>query len=120
MEKRFFEESGRRGGRIRARHLSPERRSEIASRAARARWDRPPSTLKSVRFEAADLASPAYLEELLLEGSLRDWRVIYEEISDRPFGNVAEALEIVLSSSKYYGVTPLWMGLLRNVQHALP
>ena len=120
MKKRFFRESGRRGGRIRARNLSPERRSEIASRAARARWNGPPPIMKSVRFEPADLANPAYLEEVLLEGSLHDWRGIYEEIANRPFGTVAQALERVLSSSKYYGLTPLWMGLLRNVQHALP
>lgn len=120
MKERFFQESGRHGGRIRARNLSPARRSEIASKAARTRWNNPPPTIKSVRFETADLANAAYLEEVLLEGSLHDWRGIYDEISNRPFGAVAQSLQKVLTSSKYYGLTPLWMGLLRNVQHALP
>ncbi len=74
--------------------------------------------MKSVRFETADFTNPAYLEELLQEGSLHDWRSLYEEIADRPFGDVARTLEKVLSSSDYYGVTPLWKGLLSTVQHA--
>jgi hypothetical protein len=117
MKGDFFEESGRLGGRTRARNLSPERRSEIASRAASARWKRPHGEMmKSVRLNTPDLADPAYLEEVLLEGSLRDWRRVYEEISDRPFGPIAESLKRVLSSSRYYGVTPLWHGILRSVQ----
>jgi hypothetical protein len=32
-------EGGRKGGRARAEKLSPEERSEIARKAARARWD---------------------------------------------------------------------------------
>ena len=35
-------ELGRRGGRARATKLSKERRSEIARRAAKSRWQRPP------------------------------------------------------------------------------
>jgi hypothetical protein len=31
---------GKKGGKARAEKLSPERRSEIARKAARARWDR--------------------------------------------------------------------------------
>lgn len=120
MEKGFFRKSGRRGGRARARKLSPERRSEIAAKAARARWGGSPPMMRSVRFEAVDLANPAYLEEVLLEGSMRDWRDVFSEISNRPFGDVAQALARVLSSSKSYGITPLWIGLLRSVQHALP
>ncbi len=113
MRKSFFKASGRRGGQKRARNLSPERRSEIASRAANARWKKPH---KSVRFDAPSLDDPTYLEEVLLEGSLDDWNRIYEEISDRPFGATAKALGRVLSSTRYYGVSPLWAGILRGVQ----
>lgn len=72
--------------------------------------------MKSVRFDQPILREPAYLEEVLLEGTLGDWGRVYEEISDRPFGEVAQALQRVLSSSTHYGVSPLWRGLLRNVQ----
>jgi hypothetical protein len=34
---------GSKGGKLRASKLSPERRAEIARRAAQARWDRPRS-----------------------------------------------------------------------------
>ena len=104
------------GGEKRARNLSPERRSEIASRAARARWKRPDLMMKSVRFDAPSLDDPTYLEEVLLDGSLDDWNRIYEEISEYPFGAIAKALNTVLSSTQYYGVTPLWRGILRSVQ----
>ena len=75
--------------------------------------------MKSVRLDAADLTNPTYLEEVLVEGSLEDWRIVYDEISNHPFGTVARTLAKVLSSSKYYGITPLWIGLLQNVQHPL-
>ena len=120
MNRQFFRESGRRGGRSRANKLSPERRSEIAARAARARWKVPRLGWESVRFKAPDLTNPAYLEEILLEGSLRDWRPIYEEIADRPFGDIAQALERVLVSSSHYGVIPLWTGILRNARKVYP
>lgn len=74
--------------------------------------------MESVRFDAPSLEDPAYLEEVLLDGSLGDWSRIYKEISDRPFGAIAEALKTVLSSTRYYGVTPLWMGLLKGIQGA--
>ena len=32
---------GRKGGKERAKNLSPERRTEIAKKAAKARWDKP-------------------------------------------------------------------------------
>lgn len=119
MNRKVFEDFGRMGGRTRARNLSPGRRSEIAARAARIRWKNAgvhQMLMPSVRFTAPSLYEPAYLEEVLLEGGLRDWRQIIEEISDRPFGPLASALERVLASSHHYGVTPLWSAILRRVQ----
>jgi hypothetical protein len=49
--------------------------------------------MPSVRFGAPSLEEPAYLEEVLVEGGLRDWKMIYEEISDRPFGPVVLGFE---------------------------
>lgn len=72
--------------------------------------------MESVRFNGPFLEEPAYLEEVLLEGTLEDWRKIYEEIADRPFGRTAMALKQVLSSSRHYGVSPLWKGILGNLQ----
>lgn len=72
--------------------------------------------MPSTRFSTPSLQEPAYLEEVLLEGGLREWRQIYEEIADRPFGPVARSLEQVLSSHHYYGVTPLWSAILQRVQ----
>jgi hypothetical protein len=119
MNKKLFENFGRMGGRIRARNLSPARRSEIAASAAQIRWKNAGAhqlLMPSVRFAAPSLYEPAYLEEVLLDGSLRDWRRIIEEISDHPFGPLASALERVLASNHHYGVTPLWSAILRRVQ----
>jgi len=121
MKKSFFKAAGKRGGQKRAKNLSPGRRSEIAARAARSRWKGPKAgsaLMQSVRFDQPKLSDPAYVEEMLLDGSLQDWRCLYEEVSDRPFGPAAAALKTVLSSTKHYGVTPLWSGLLRNIQGA--
>lgn len=119
MNKKPFVNFGRIGGRTRARNLSPDRRSEIAARAARIRWKNAgmhQSLMPSVRFTAPSLDEPAYLEEVLLEGGLRDWRRIIEEISDQPFGPLASALERVLACSHHYGVIPLWSAILRRIQ----
>lgn len=40
---------GKKGGKARAAKLSPERRSEIAQQAARARWDREKAKKKKVK-----------------------------------------------------------------------
>ncbi len=72
--------------------------------------------MESVRFDEVSLEDPAYLEEVLLDGSLDDWKQIYEEISDRPFGAVASALKRIVFSTQSYGIIPLWTGILRNVQ----
>ncbi len=123
MKASFFKKAGRLGGETRARNLSPGRRSEIASRAAAARWRKTPAArsralMESVRFNAPNLEDPAYLEEVLLDGSVDDWKPIYEAISDRPFGAVATALDRVLKFTQGYGVIPLWTGILSNVRGA--
>lgn len=117
--RRFFEECGRRGGLKRANHLSPEKRSAIASRAAHARWKSDANhsqLMSSVRFDHPRLDDPAYLEEVLSEGSLKDWSQIYQKIADQPFGATAQTLEKVLSSTYSYGATPLWRGILHTAR----
>lgn len=69
--------------------------------------------MASVRLVEPDLTDPVYLEEILGEGNLGDWRVLGRKIMDMPFGETAEALERVLRAQPIYGVTPLWIGLLR-------
>ena len=121
MKAIIFRDFGRLGGQKRARNLSPERRLEIASRAARARWKKagkPESLMPSVRFDTPSLEDPAYLEEALAEGGIRDWRMIYEQIWDRPFGDVANALNRVLRSTHHYGITPLWQAILQRLRGA--
>lgn len=114
-----FVQWGRHGGRVRARRLAPSRRSAIAANAARARWRAPPSlspSLPSVRLQETDWQDPVYLQEVLADGSLSDWRMLHRFIAERPFGATAQALERVLTAEKMYGVTPLWGALLRQVQ----
>lgn len=114
-----FARWGRSGGRLRAKRLSSSERSLIASKAARARWATKPTPSvdhASVRLQQADWASPVYLEEILSDGSVSDWRVLYRCIADFPFGDTATALSRVLSASAIYGVAPLWRGILRSVQ----
>jgi len=115
----FFQECGRRGGLRRARRLSPVERSAIAAHAAQARWKRqaPSSTpMASVRLDRAGWEDPVYIEELVAEGSLADWKQIYRKISDEPFGSTARALERVLASTEVYGVNALWRGILSMLQ----
>lgn len=115
---RRFARWGRRGGRARARRLSPLRRSAIAAQAARTRWhgSQARRAMPSVRLVAANWEDPVYLEEVLAEGSLADWRLLYQRISDRPFGATAEALARVLTSQEIYGAAPLWKGIVRHQQ----
>lgn len=117
--RRFFEECGRKGGLKRARRLSAPERLAIASRAANARWKKggkEPLPISSVRLEQPSLDDPVFLEELLMEGSLDEWREIYKKIADQPFGPAADSLEKALESTNIYGVTPLWKGILRNIK----
>lgn len=118
-----FANWGRNGGKLRAKRLSSAMRSQIASQAARARWKTPsasPITAHpSVRLRQANWANPVYLEEILSDGNIADWRVLYHRVADFPFGETADALARVLSASHIYGVTPLWQGLLRSVRGGL-
>lgn len=115
-----FKEWGQQGGRKRALRLSPVKRSLIASRAARMRWKKssksPDSLYQSVRLYDFSLEDPVYLQEILSEGTMDDWKKIHDSIVDKPFGSVAKALDKVLSAEKIYGVTPLWRGILKNLQ----
>lgn len=118
----FFREQGRRGGLKRARRLSAEARSSIASRAAHVRWGTQPLSkpLKpSVRLGAPRWQDPVYLEEILEEGSLHDWSALYHRIADHPFGDIAQALERCLAAARIYGVTPLWRGILHSLRGGL-
>lgn len=117
----FFKACGQKGGKARARHLSAARRSAIAARAAHVRWKKPvegTSLMPSIRIENPALDNPAYVEEILCEGSLEDWKAIYHCIIDRPFGPEAQALEQAIASTSAYGVIPLWRGLLQTVRGA--
>ncbi len=116
---RFFSNCGRKGGLKRALRLSKPERMAIASKAAKARWDKAPPQQKlmsSVRLNQPQLHNPVFLEELLSEGSLDQWTLLYQMIADFPFGPVTFSLERVLSSTKIYGVTRLWKGILKGVQ----
>lgn len=118
---RLFEQWGRKGGRKRARRLSAMERSAIASKAAKVRWGQNKPAVKpisSVRINKPEMDDPVYVEELVSEGSLEDWRRMYRQIADQPFGPTAAALEKVLSSTQIYGVGPLWQGILRTLQGA--
>lgn len=114
-----FARWGRSGGQLRAKRLSSSERSLIASKAARARWatnPAPSAEHPSVRLQQADWANPVYLEEILSDGSVSDWRALYRRVIDFPFGDTASALSRVLNASMIYGVTPLWRGILRTLQ----
>ncbi|MBI4211047.1 MAG: hypothetical protein HY540_00270 [Deltaproteobacteria bacterium] len=117
-QRRFFQEAGRKGGLKRSRRLSAATRTHIASQAAKARWKKQEddTSLASIRFDDPQLESPAFLEELLSEGSWREWRVLHEAIKERPFGTVALSLGNVLASTKIYGVTHLWKNFLKREQ----
>jgi len=115
----LFGRFGQMGGERRAKSLDAARRSAIARLAARARWGKSPLTdppLSSVRLEQPRWENPVYLSEVLTEGSLADWRGLYQVLAEYPFGPVALALEKVLQQEPIYGVTPLWQGILRGVQ----
>lgn len=115
--RRLFADFGRRGGVKRCRSLSGFERSRIAKKAAMARWGQvSQKIMTSIRFDKPDLTNPAFLEELLAEGSLDDWKILRCEVANRPFGLSAVALKKVMSSTKIYGVTPLWKGILKNAQ----
>lgn len=115
-----FKEWGSLGGQKRALHLSPVQRSVIASRAAQTRWKKSMkgeiAVTQSVRLDSFSLDDPVYLQEILLDGTMADWQQLCVCLAERPFGAVAQTLEKVLLSEKIYGVTPLWRGILKNLQ----
>lgn len=115
-----FARWGRSGGQLRAKRLSSAQRSQIASQAARTRWKSKAALVNkdhpSIRLQGANWKSPVYLEEILSDGNIADWRALYRRVADFPFGETADALARVLSASHIYGVTPLWQGLLRSVR----
>lgn len=111
-----FQEWGREGGHKRAQRLTRIQRSKIASKAAKTRWNFLKKDFQSVRWQHASYENPTYLQEILSEGNLNDWKILYEKIADGPFGIVATSLEKALRSEKIYGVTPLWQNLLNNLR----
>lgn len=120
----LFANYGRKGGLKRSDSISGLKRTLIAQQAAKARWDKHSPITKqlmpSIRFNESALSNPTFLEELLEEGSLDDWRILYREITNRPFGTTATSLKKVLSSTKIYGITPLWKGILKIAQGVYP
>ncbi len=114
-----FKQWGRQGGKARARKLSAVQRSRIASHAARARWQRhtqPSATRSSIRLQECDWSDPVYVEEILADGALADWKTLYHQIDDYPFGSTAAALERTLHATSMYGVTALWRGILQQLR----
>lgn len=72
--------------------------------------------MKSVRFKGSPWANPAYLEEILTYGTLKDWKVLQGLIADQPYGKEAAALEKVLNTNDIYGATPLWRSILSHLR----
>ena len=111
----MFKKWGSEGGKKRGKSLSPAHRSWIASRAACARWGGDPSSrLKSVRLLEPRWDEPVFIEEILSDGGLPEWRELYRRITNFPFGETANALEKVVHSVDIYGATNLWRSLLKN------
>jgi hypothetical protein len=113
-----FQKWGQEGGEKRARLLPASRKKAIASKAARARWKTKSPFLKSVRLEQPRFDDPVYLEEILENARLREWKHLYHEVSEYPFGPTADALLKVLTAINIYGVTNLWKSILKNLQGA--
>ena len=112
-----FQKWGRQGGLKRARSISSHLRKSIATRAAQARWKNKNSLLlKSIRLENPQWCDSVFIEEILSEGTVEQWKEIYHKIANHPFGSTAQSLEKVLNSSEMYGISPLWKGLLRGVR----
>lgn len=91
----------------------------MASHAARIRWgkpERPTKSMPSVRLQAAGWGDPVYLEEILIQGGVEEWRHLYHLIAEHPFGETAKALEKVVTFSHIYGASNLWKSLLVNLR----
>lgn len=112
-----FADWGKKGGRARARNVTPAKRAAIAALAARSRWGRAKEPApESIRLQSVRWDDPVWLEEVLSEGSTQNWKLLYHRIADHPFGETAAALAKVLGSVQIYGITPLWKGLLKRAQ----
>ena len=114
-----FKQWGKMGGKRRAKNLSPLARQSISRYAALARWrSRKISivSMSSVRLRESLWTDPVYLEEILSDGTLRDWKELRRKISDRPFGPEAIALERVLYATAIYGTTSLWKQILAHLR----
>lgn len=116
--RQLFKEWGKQGGEARSKKLSPDKRGAIAVKAARARWQKTvsASSMPSVRLNNPALEDPVYLEEILVDGGLAEWRQIYLRIADHPFGETAQALERVVGSVSIYGASRLWKSLLNHLR----
>lgn len=113
----YFKCWGRKGGEKRTQRLSKNKRRVIASHAARIRWGKrigPNKFIPSVRLQVAEWRDPVYLEEVLSEGGVEEWRHLYHLIAEHPFEDTAQALEKVVTFSYVYGATPLWRSLLNG------
>jgi len=117
--KAYFRACGKKGGIQRKKRLSAARRSHIARLAARKRWSRKISTEEqpqSIRLDTPAWSDPVYLEEILSEGGIQEWQTLYRLISERPFGEIANALETVVTFTHIYGATHLWKSLLMSLR----
>ncbi len=115
----YFENWGRQGGEKRTARLSAGRRSLIASHAAWIRWGKQEKThemMPSVRLQVASWTDPVYLEEILAEGRIEEWRYLYHLIAEHPFGETSRSLEKVVISAHVYGASNLWHSLLVNLR----
>lgn len=114
----LFEQWGKQGGLTRARNLSAQNRTTIASLAAKARWGKKSDIASPPSIRLSDPAwdDPVYIEEILSEGQLSAWQELYHKIADQPFSGTALALKKVLAHVPLYGVIPLWQGILKGLQ----
>lgn len=114
----LFAQWGKEGGERRKKALDAGERRAIAVRAAQARWGERRSDFSpaSVRLNNPSWDDPVFLEEVIADGGLPEWRELYHRIAERPFGETADALGKVVDSVQVYGATNLWKALLRNLQ----
>lgn len=111
----YFKLCGKNGGNKRKKRLSAARRAEIAKLAAQSRWSDRGKVNKesgSIRLASPEWSEPVYIEEILSEGGIKEWAILYNLISEHPFGKIAKSLERVVSSTHIYGATNLWRSLL--------
>jgi len=112
-----FKRWGRMGGKKRAKQLTATRRSEIAKLAAKVRWMKPDASSDlSVRLNESNFDDPVFLEEVLSDGNLVEWKKLYDRLSEFPFGKTADALDRLLAHHYVYGSSLLWQAILESLQ----